>query len=132
MEPHDLLKQAKMAGQNSHSPYSKFPVGAALLTTSGKVYTGCNIESSSYGLTTCAERVAIYKAISEGESEFKAIAVTSEKKDYCPPCGACRQVLWDLAKDIDVILGIKKDEIEIVKLSQLLPKAFDEGFLSNE
>ena len=132
MNPQDLLKFAKKAAKNSHSPYSKFPVGAAILTTSGKVYTGCNIESSSYGLTTCAERIAIYKAISEGEKDFKALAVTSEKKAYCPPCGACRQVLWDLAKDIDVILGLENDECEIVKLSQLLPKAFDEGFLHNE
>ena len=132
MEPQELLKTAKKAAQHSHSPYSQFPVGAALLTASGKIYTGCNVESSSYGLTTCAERIAIYKAISEGEREFKAIAITSEKKEYCPPCGACRQVLWDLAKDIDVILGLENERIEIVKLSQLLPKAFDEGFLPNE
>jgi len=99
-------------------------VGAALLATDGQIYTGCNIENSSYGLTICAERTAIFKAISEGERNFRAIAVVSDAKGYTPPCGACRQVLMDLAGNIDFIMANSKGDMEIVKLKDLLPLAF--------
>jgi len=129
---HDLIHRAKEAKKFAHAPYSKFSVGAALLTKNGRIYTGSNIESSSYSLTICAERVAIFKAVSEGEKEFEAIAIATSDNKICPPCGACRQVLWDLAKDITVIMIGDENNIQEKKLSQLFPDAFDEGFLPNE
>jgi cytidine deaminase len=124
-----LVRLAKAAQLNAHAPYSHFKVGAALLTTSGRVYKGCNVESSSYSLTICAERTAIFKAISEGEGEFSAIAITSSGAEMVPPCGACRQVLWDLAGNIDVILSSPK-RMRVVKLKELLPIAFDSNLLA--
>lgn len=99
-------------------------MGAALLAANGKVYTGCNVESTSYGLTVCAERTAVFKAISEGERTFKAIAIASEGGGATPPCGACRQVLWDLAGNIDIILAGARGAIEVQPLKDLLPRAF--------
>jgi cytidine deaminase len=99
-------------------------VGAALLAANGRIYTGCNVESTSYGLTICAERNAIFKAVSEGERTFKAIAVVSEGGSNTPPCGACRQVLWDLAGNIDIIMSRPGGSLEIVPLKELLPHAF--------
>ncbi len=119
-----LAHLAVSAKKNSFAPYSDFHVGAALLTTDGKIYTGCNVESSSYSLTICAERNAVFKAYSEGERSFKAIAVASDHPDFCPPCGACRQVLSDLCGNIDVILINGADEISEYKLADLLPLAF--------
>ena len=110
--------------KNAFAPYSKFHVGAALLTSGGKIYTGCNVESSSYGLTMCAERTAVFKAYSEGERSFTAIAIAADTSDFCPPCGACRQVLSDLCGDIDVILVNSSGETALHKLSSLLPLAF--------
>ncbi len=127
-----LIERALAATHGAHVPYSHFPVGAALLTANGKIYTGCNIESSSYSLTMCAERIALFKAISEGETQFKAIAITTASRQLCPPCGACRQVLWDLAGDIDVILTVGENDSKVIKVSELLPEAFDEGFLPHE
>jgi cytidine deaminase len=98
-------------------------VGAALLTESGTVYTGCNIEIASYGATNCAERTAIFKAISEGEKAFKAIAVVSSSKDYTFPCGICRQVIVEFGKDIDIIVA-KDYDYEVYKIEELLPKSF--------
>lgn len=132
MNRETLIERALAATRNAHVPYSHFPVGAALVTKSGHVYTGCNIESSSYSLTMCAERVALFKAMSEGETHFQAIAVTTASRQLCPPCGACRQVLWDLAGDIDVILTVGRNEYKVMKVSELLPEAFDEGFLPHE
>ena len=132
MDYDKLISAAVDALKNAHTPYSHFPVGAALLTRSGKIFAGCNIESSSYGLTICAERVAIFSAISDGEKEFLAIAITSQSGESCPPCGACRQVLWDLAKDIDVVLVVDSKEFQRFKVSELLPEAFGEGFLPHE
>ncbi|MBI5476283.1 MAG: cytidine deaminase [Ignavibacteriales bacterium] len=122
-----LVQKAVATQKNSYAPYSKLKVGAALLTTTGKIFTGCNIENSSYSLTICAERTAIFKAISEGHKKFKAIAVTSDKLDFIPPCGACRQVLMDLAGDIDVVLVDKKGNQKITKLSFLLPDSFNKS-----
>lgn len=125
-----LIKAAIEAAEFAHAPYSHFPVGAALLTETGEVITGCNIESSSFGLTVCAERVACFKAYSEGRPRFKAIAIVSRSNQLCPPCGACRQVLWDLAGDIDVVLS--DGTLKVFKLSALLPEAFDEGILPHD
>ena len=119
------------AKNNSYSPYSNFRVGAALLTKTGKIFTGCNIENSSYSLTICAERTAIFKAVSEGQRNFKAIAISSDMKEIIPPCGACRQVLMDLASDIDVILSGSNNKPIIIKLSKLLPMPFDSKMLTN-
>ncbi|NOY57341.1 MAG: cytidine deaminase [Calditrichaeota bacterium] len=132
MDRETLIERALAATRKARVPYSHFPVGAALVTKSGKIYTGCNIESSSYSLTMCAERVALFKAISEGETQFNAIAITTKNRQLCPPCGACRQVLWDLAGDIDVILTIDENDSKVIKVSELLPEAFDEGFLPHE
>jgi len=110
----------------SYSPFSKFAVGAAILTKSGKIYTGANIENSSYGLTICAERVACVKAVSEGELEFEAIAVATRSDELASPCGACRQFLWEFG-DMDVILiNLQGKEVQY-KLSELLPHGFRLG-----
>ena len=119
-----LAKAARLARRHAHAPYSKFRVGAALLGRSGTLYTGCNVESSSYGLTICAERTAIFKAISEGEHSFEAIAVVANTTELTPPCGACRQVLLDLAGNIDVIMTNARGVTSVVKLKELLPRAF--------
>jgi cytidine deaminase len=121
----ELVKIANHAKQRAFAPYSHFPVGAALLTTRGKIYTGCNVEISSYGLTMCAERTAIFKAISEGDHKFEAIAVITNDPKITPPCGACRQVLWDLAGNIDVIMANPKGRMKVEKLKKLIPHAFD-------
>jgi cytidine deaminase len=120
----DLVKKAREAKKRAFAPYSKFHVGAALLTANGKVYTGCNVEISTYALTICAERTAIFKAISEGDRRFKAIAVVSDDPGYTPPCGSCRQVLMDLAGNIDFLMINGKDQVEILKMRELLPHAF--------
>lgn len=121
----NLIRRAKQAQKFSHAPYSRLRVGAALLASSGKIYTGCNIENSSFSLTICAERTAIFKAISAGEKKFRAIAVVSDKIENIPPCGACRQVLIDLAGDIEIITSDKKNRPTVSKLSVLLPKSFN-------
>lgn len=127
MDYKELIKEAHRAKENSYSPYSKFRVGAAVLTFDNKVYTGCNVENSSYGLTNCAERTALFKAISEGEKpfNFKAIAIASDLEDFCPPCGACRQVMNDLCGgELDVILTSVNLNYQIFKLAELMPYSF--------
>lgn len=119
-----LAQAAEKIKLAAYAPFSQFRVGAALLGKNGRIYTGCNIENSSYGLTICAERVAIFKAITTGASQFKAIAVVSDDSSYTPPCGACRQVLLDLAGNIDFIMKNSKGKYKIVKLTTLLPLAF--------
>jgi cytidine deaminase len=119
-----LAARARAAMKHSYSPYSRFRVGAALLTSKGKVYTGCNIENSSYGLTMCAERTALFKAISEGEKRFAALAITSDDDTFTPPCGACRQVIMDLAGDIDIVLARKDGTLKVLRTSELLPLPF--------
>jgi cytidine deaminase len=123
-EYRELAKAAQKAKLNAYSPFSKFRVGAALLTEDGTIFTGCNIENSSFGLTICAERVAIFNAISSGASKFAAIAVVSDDHGFTPPCGACRQVLSDLAGDIDFVMMDSKERFKILKLTTLLPFAF--------
>jgi cytidine deaminase len=124
MNYNSLAEKAVEAKAVSYPPYSNFHVGAALLTEDGKIYLGGNIEISSYSLTICAERTAVFKAFSEGERKFKAIAIASDAPEFCPPCGSCRQVLQDLCGDIDIIMINHKKEIKVMKLSQLLPFPF--------
>jgi cytidine deaminase len=119
-----LAEEAIKAKSKAYSPYSKFHVGAALLTENNKIYLGANIENSSYSLTICAERTAVFNAYLEGERKFKAIAIASDAEDFCPPCGACRQVISDLCSNIDVVLVNQKKETKIFKLAELLPFAF--------
>jgi len=121
-----LAEKAVEAKSKALPTYSNFHVGAALLTEDDKIYTGCNIESSSYSLTICAERTAIFKAISEGERKFKAIAVAGDTEGFISPCGACRQVISDLCGDIDVVLVNSKNETKVMKTSELLPFAFSD------
>jgi cytidine deaminase len=121
---HDLAKIAKKIRLTAHAPFSTFKVGSAILSSDGKIFTGCNIENSSYSLTICAERVAIFKAISEGVKKFEAIALVSDDLGFTPPCGACRQVLFELAGNIDLIMMNSKNQFKIVKLASLLPLAF--------
>lgn len=123
-----LAQEARLA---AHAPYSRFRVGAALLTSDGTVYTGCNIENSSFSMTICAERTAIFKAVSEGEKHFTAIAVASDDKGFTPPCGACRQVLSDLAGNIDFIMINGKNQLKVMKLNSLMPMAFTPKTLHN-
>ncbi len=127
-----LIAAAHKAKKNSYSPYSKFRVGAALLTSSGKIITGCNIENSSFSLTICAERTALFKAVSEGHKRFKAIVIASDSSSFIPPCGACRQVLSDLAGNIDVFLSNKKHEILQLKMEDFLPMPFNDSMLKNK
>lgn len=118
----DLVAQAIAARQRAYVPYSGFPVGAALLTRSGAVYTGCNVENASYGLTVCAERVAIWKAISEGETEFVALAVATNIGGS--PCGACRQVMAEFAPDMPVLIADLAGSMTKMSVAELLPLAF--------
>ena len=124
MDYNSLAEKAVEAKAIAYPPYSNFHVGAALLTEEDKVYIGGNIESPSYSLTICAERVAVFKAFSEGERKFKAVAIASDAPEFCPPCGSCRQVLLDLCGDIDIVMINYKKELKIMKLSQLLPFPF--------
>jgi cytidine deaminase len=121
-----LAEEAVKAKSKAHPPYSHFHVGAALLTQDNKIYLGANIENSSYSLTICAERTAVFNAYLEGERKFKAMAITSDATDFCPPCGACRQVISDLCGNIDIVLINQKKETKVLKLSELLPFAFGE------
>lgn len=126
----DLIERAKEARQSAHAPYSNFEVGAALLTTDGRVFTGCNIENSTYGLTMCAERVAIFKAVSEGAREFLKVAVVADHENLTPPCGCCRQMIWEFSADeTEVILANLTGDVQKFEIKDLFPKAFDARFL---
>ena len=133
MSEHDfppLIEAATEARLQSVAPFSNFLVGAALRTAAGKVYIGCNIESASYGLTVCAERVAIWKALSEGERDFTELAVVADTETLTPPCGTCRQIIWEFCKHATLVLANLRGETEIVSIKELLPRAFDARFLS--
>ncbi len=119
----ELIKRAMEAKKNAYVPYSNFHVGAALLTKDGKIYTGCNIESASYTPTVCAERTAIFKAVSEGDREIEAIAVVGDS-DFTYPCGVCRQVIREFGKDIKVIIANSQEEYSVYTLDELLPNSF--------
>jgi cytidine deaminase len=124
-----LIGAAIKARQHAHAKFSNFQVGAALHTPNGKTYSGCNIENATYGLTLCAERVAIFKAVSEGERRFDAIAVVTDTDTLTPPCGACRQIIWEFCGDIPVTLANLKGKVETLRMSQLFPKPFDSSNL---
>ena len=125
----ELIDAAREVRQHSYAPFSDFRVGAALETDDGEVITGCNVESASYGLTVCAERVAIWKAISQGKRKIKHMAVVADTDELTPPCGVCRQIIWEFGGDIPVILSNLKGKTEVVQMKDLLPRAFDTKFL---
>jgi cytidine deaminase len=125
----DLTGAALSARAHAHAPFSKFRVGAALEDEFGEVYTGCNIENATYGLTLCAERVAVFKAISEGARRFRRIAIAADTETLTPPCGACRQILWEFCGDIEILLSNPRGKSESLRLKDLLPRAFDASFL---
>ena len=124
-----LLEAALAARENAHAPFSKFKVGAAIEDESGRVFTGCNVENSTYGLTICAERVAVFKAISEGARKFKRIAVAADTDVLTPPCGACRQILWEFCGDAELTLVNLQGKTETFRMKDLFPRPFDASFL---
>ena len=132
-DPGILFEEAKKAREYSYSPYSHFAVGAALLTSDGKIISGCNVENSSFGITNCAERTALFKAVSEGERSFSAIAIAgarvlsdgTKEEAFCPPCGVCRQALLEFCKeDLSVIIGKEDGTYMVTTLGELMPIAF--------
>ena len=127
----ELITIANEAKEKSEAKFSHFRVGAAIQASGGKVYSAFNIESSSYGLSMCAERIALWTAINAGESKFNRIVIVSDAKDFCTPCGACRQVMYELAGDIEIFLTNQKGEMRNYKLSSLLPEAFTSKTLLN-
>jgi cytidine deaminase len=129
MNPDELIARAVEGRENACADYSHYKVGAALLASSGKVYTGCNVENSTYGLTVCAERVALWKALSEGERTFTQIAVVTSSEPPASPCGACRQLLWEYCGDIEVILANLQGFRQALRLAEIFPRPFDQHFL---
>jgi cytidine deaminase len=124
-----LVAAARRAWAQAIAPFSDFHVGAAVETEDGKIYIGCNIESASYGLTVCAERVAIWKALSEGERRFKRLAIVADTETLTPPCGTCRQIIWEFCRDAEIVLANLRGEHETMHMRDLLPRAFDVRFL---
>jgi cytidine deaminase len=129
MNPEELIARATEVRENACASYSNYKVGAALVAASGKVYTGCNVENSTYGLTVCAERVALWKALSEGERKFTQIAVVTSSEPPASPCGACRQLLWEYCGDIEVILADLQGFRKTFALAEIFPRPFDQGSL---
>ena len=127
MDP--LIEAALAARQNAHAPFSHFLVGAALQDAAGRMHTGCNVENASYGLTLCAERVAVFKAVSEGARRFVRVAVVADTDTLTPPCGACRQILWEFCGDVELVLANLHGKTEVLRLKDLLPRPFDASFL---
>jgi cytidine deaminase len=124
-----LVEAAKDVRERAYAPFSNFKVGASVETEDGKIYTGCNVESASFGLTVCAERVAIWKAVSEGQMKFKQVAVVVDTEELTPPCGVCRQIIWEFCGDVPVTLANLHGQSETVQMRDLLPRAFDSKFL---
>ena len=128
----ELIEQAKQARQEAHAPFSNFQVGAAILTADGRVYTGCNIEQSVFSLTMCAERVAIFKAVSEGARDFVKVAVVADFETVTPPCGCCRQSIWEFAgSGTKIILANLAGEVRRLDIEELLPLPFDSSFIED-
>lgn len=125
----ELIEAATRVRENAYAPFSDFRVGSALETEDGEIIAGCNVESASYGLTVCAERVAIWKAISMGKRKIKHIAVVADTEELTPPCGVCRQIIWEFGGDIPVVMANLKGKVETVQMKELLPRAFDTKFL---
>jgi cytidine deaminase len=124
-----LLDAALAARANAYAPFSKFQVGAALEDVDGRIHTGCNVENATYGLTICAERVAVFKAISEGVRSFRRVAVAADTDVLTPPCGACRQILWEFCGDVEIVLVNPRGKTESYRLKELFPKPFDVSYL---
>lgn len=127
-----MIEAAKRARLQSVAPFSNFLVGAAVKAASGKVYTGCNIESASYGLTVCAERIAIWKALSEGERQFTELAIVADTETLTPPCGTCRQIIWEFARNATIVFANLNGESDKFQIADLLPRAFDARFLKKK
>lgn len=127
MEP--LIQAARLARDRAYAPYSHFKVGAAVSDDTGHVFTGCNIESASYGLSMCAERVAVFKAVSEASGRLTRIAIVTEGETLTPPCGACRQILWEFCPDAELLLANLSGKQEIMIVNQIYPRPFDASFL---
>ena len=125
----ELIDAATKVRENSYAPFSKFKVGSALETDDGEIIVGSNVESASYGLTVCAERVAVWNAISHGKRKIKKIAVVADTEKLTPPCGVCRQIIWEFGGDIPVIFANLRGQVETVQMRDLLPRAFDTKFL---
>ncbi|MCY7348478.1 MAG: cytidine deaminase [Pyrinomonadaceae bacterium] len=125
----ELIEAAESVRELAYAPYSNFRVGAAVRTKSGEIFTGCNIESAAYSGTVCAERVAIWKAISEGEKDFEGLAVVADTPELTPPCGVCRQIIWEFCGDVPVTLTNLQGDFETLQMKELLPRAFDAKFL---
>ena len=124
-----LIDAALAVRANAFAPFSKFQVGAAIEDCDGRIHTGCNVENATYGLTLCAERVAVFKAISEGARKFTRIAVAADTDTLTPPCGACRQILWEFCGNIEVIMVNPQGKTETILLSEIFPRPFDVSFL---
>ena len=125
MSDEQLLELAKKAAERSYSPYSHFPVGAALECADGSVFTGCNVENAAYGDTICAERTAAVKAVSEGRRDFRRIAIWGDSRDYCYPCGSCRQFLQEINRDLIVVVGRGDGAFRRLTLAEMMPYTFD-------
>jgi len=125
-----LLDAALAVRKNAHAPFSKFQVGAAIEEADGRIFTGCNVENATYGLTVCAERVAVFKAISEGARKFTRIAVAADTDVLTPPCGACRQILWEFCGDAELTLVNLQGKTESFRLKDIFPRPFDASFLT--
>lgn len=126
--PDPLVEAAIRVRENAHAPYSNFKVGAALEALDGQVFTGCNVENATFGLTICAERVAVVKAISEGVKSFRRVVVVTDTENLAPPCGACRQILWEFCGDTELTLANLHGKTESMRLSAIFPRAFDGTF----
>jgi len=129
MEYEELVRKAIDAQARAYAPYSRFRVGAALLTKSGRVFTGCNVENASYGLSNCAERTAVFKAVSEGHHDFAAIAIVGDTSNFLSPCGACRQVLAEFGREVKVIMANSQGKYMVQTVEELLPGLFSRGEL---
>jgi cytidine deaminase len=127
MDP--LIEAALQARRNAHAPFSGFQVGAAVEDAGGRIYTGCNVENATYGLTVCAERVAVFKALSEGARRFRRVAVVADTNTLTPPCGACRHILWEFCGDAELILANLAGKTETMRLSEIFPRPFDASYL---
>jgi cytidine deaminase len=124
-----LVEAAREVRRRAHAPFSHFQVGAALEDENGRMFTGCNVENATFGLTMCAERAAVFKAISEGAAKIKRVAVVADTETLTPPCGACRQILWEFCGDAELILANLTGKQEAMTLKQIFPRPFDASFL---
>jgi cytidine deaminase len=124
-----LISAALAVRENAFAPFSRFKVGAAIEDTASRIHTGCNVENATYGLTVCAERVAVFKAISEGARKFRRLVVAADTDILTPPCGACRQLLWEFCGDIEIVLVNPRGKTESYQLKDLFPKPFDASYL---